>query len=81
MIEALPSIEFIIKGDRWRCIGTATTDEGVIDTIKNLTNNEIREVERNKLVTYLQKNKSKENIIKKESIYLYSSNNQTKINL
>jgi len=81
MIQPLPSIEFIIKGDVWRCIGTADTDEGVIDTIKNLSNNDIRLVERNKLVNYLEKNKSKDTIIKKESIYLYSDNNQIKINL
>lgn len=81
MIEALPGIEFIIKGDTWRCIGTADTEDGVIDTIKNLSTNDIRKAERMKLVRYLEKNVHKNVVDKKESVYLYSNNNQLNIDL
>jgi hypothetical protein len=81
MIEPLPSIEFIIKGDTWRCIGTADTEDGVIDTIKNLSNNEIRKAERMRLVKYLEKNAHKIESDKKINVYLNSNNNQLNINL
>ena len=71
----------IIKEQRWYCIGTADTDEGVIDTLKNEVTGEIRSIERIKLVTYLEKIKTKEQQVKKINVSLYSSNNQNKLKL
>jgi hypothetical protein len=81
MISPLPDIYLTIKGQQWKCIGTADTDEEVIDTLKNEATGEIRTIERMKLVTYLEKNKTKEQQVKKINVSLYSSNNQINLKL
>lgn len=81
MISPLPDIYLTIKGHQWKCIGTADTDEGVIDTLKNEATGEIRTIERMKLVTYLEKNNTKEQQVKKINVSLYSSNNQINLKL
>jgi len=81
MISPLPDIYLTIKGQQWKCIGTADTDEGVIDTLLNEATGEIKTIERMKLVTYLEKNKTKEQQLKKINVSLYSSNNQINLNL
>jgi len=81
MISPLPDIYLTIKGQQWKCIGTADTDEGVIDTLLNEATGEIKTIERMKLVTYLEKNVTKEQQVKKINVSLYSSNNQINLKL
>ncbi len=55
MIKALPSHILEIKGQQWTVIGTADTDEGVIDTLRNNDTGELKSIERMKLLKYLEK--------------------------
>ena len=79
MILPLPK-HIIIKGVKWVCIGTADTDEGVIDTLRNTETREIRKVERMKLINFLEKNPSVLCQIKNKNVYSQRSN-QLNINL
>lgn len=79
MILPLPE-QIIIKGVQWVCIGTADTEEGVIDTLRNTETREIRKVERMKLINFLEKNPSKLGEIKNKNVYSQHSN-QLNINL
>jgi hypothetical protein len=79
MILPLPE-QIIIKGVQWVCIGTADTEDGIIDTLRNTDTREIRKVERMKLITFLEKNPSVPCEIKNKNVNLQYSN-QLNINL
>lgn len=71
---ALPD-QIIIKGVEWICIETRTEDDGtIIDSLKSTETKEVREVERYKLLTYLEKNYKKDLELNKKNISLSNSN-------
>jgi hypothetical protein len=57
---ALPDI-IIIDGVEWKCIATATIEGNTYDKIKNTVTGEVKKVERNKFINFLQKNLHKQN--------------------
>lgn len=81
MIKALPSHILEIKGQQWIVIGTADTDEGVIDTIRNNDTGELRSIERMKLLKYLEKFSPHSIQHKEKSVNLSSINNQLNFKL
>ena len=81
MIKALPSHILEIKGQQWNVIGTADTDEGVIDTLRNNDTGELRSIERMKLLKYLEKYSPQLIQHKEKSVNLSSVNNQLNFKL
>jgi hypothetical protein len=81
MIKALPSHILEIKGQQWTVIGTADSDEGVIDTLKNNDTGELRSIERMKLLKYLEKFSPQLIQHKEKSVNLSSVNNQLNFKL
>lgn len=81
MIKALPSHILDIKGQQWTVIGTADTDEGVIDTLKNNDTGELKSIERMKLLKYLEKFSPQLTQHKEKSVNLSSVNNQLNLNV
>lgn len=81
MIEPLPSLVFTIKGVEWKVIGTADTDEGVMDTLRNSDTAEIKTIERMKLIKYLQKVSPEQIQHKEKSVNLSIINNQLNFKL
>jgi hypothetical protein len=54
LFGALPDYIFI-DGVEWRCIATASIEGKTYDKIRNIETQEIKKVERFKLLTFLQK--------------------------
>lgn len=71
---ALPD-QIFIKGVQWICIETRTEEDGtIIDSLKSTATKEIREVERYKLLNYLEKNYKKDLDTNKKNVPLTNSN-------
>ncbi len=81
MISPLPDIYLTIKGQQWTVIGTADSDEGVIDTIRNNDTGELRSIERMKLLKYLEKFSPQLIQHKEKSVNLSIINNQLNFKL
>ena len=81
MIKALPSHILEIKGQQLTVIGTADSDEGVIDTLRNNDTGELRSIERMKLLKYLEKFSPQLIQHKEKSVNLSSVNNQLNFKL
>lgn len=79
MIEPLPALSFIIKEQQWNVIGTADTEDGVMDTLRNTTTGEIKTIERMRFIRYLEKISAQPIQLNKKSVNLYT--NQLKIEL
>jgi hypothetical protein len=81
MISPLPDIYLTLKGQQWTVIGTADSDEGVIDTIRNNDTGELKSIERMKLLKYLEKFSPQLISDKEKSVNLSSVNNQLNFKL
>ena len=81
MIEPLPALSFITKDQQWDVIGTADTEDGVMDTLRNTVTGEIKTIERMKFIRYLEKISAQPIQPNKKSVNLSSVNNQLNFKL